>query len=307
MRITNSMLIRNMMSNLNGSMTRMNTFQMQLAKGKKITKISDDPIGVIKSLQARKNLSKSVQYRENAEDARAILDFTETALMDVNNLLKRTYELTLEAANDTNTLSERNAIAAEISQIKEQVVNSLNATYGSQHIFGGYNVATAPFKIVDGTFLYNGEDLTNGDETFLNAFGQESIEYLVGNNVCIDVTLNGIKVVGSGKDNMIQMLDDLSAALTEDKSLDIFVEKIHTSMEHILSLVSEIGGKSNRLDAVLDRLSNDEIGYHEVKSRVEDVDQAEAIMMFKMEETVYRTALAVGARVVQPSLIDFLR
>ena len=70
MRITNSMLVRNMMTNLKRSMSRMHQYESQLSTGKRITKISQDPVGVIKSLQARKNLSKSIQYKENAEDAR---------------------------------------------------------------------------------------------------------------------------------------------------------------------------------------------------------------------------------------------
>lgn len=307
MRITNSMLVRNMMTNLSRSMSRMHQYETQLATGKRITKISQDPVGVIKSLQARKNLSKSVQYKENAEDAQSVLDFTETALMDINNLLKRAYELTVNAPNDTNTPSEREAIAVEIDQIKHQLINTLNATYGSQHIFGGYNVATAPFREINGTFLYNGEDLTNGDATTLEAFSQESIEYLVGNNVSMDITMSGARVVGHGQDNMIQLLADLSTALRDDVPVDSFVGRLQESQEHILSLVAEIGGKSNRIDSILDRFDSDIISYEEIKSRMEDIDQTETIMLFKMEEAVFRTALAVGARVIQPSLVDFLR
>ncbi len=307
MRITNSMLVRNMMTNLKRSMSRMHQYESQLSTGKRITKISQDPVGVIKSLQARKNLSKSIQYKENAEDAQAVLDFTETALMEINNLLKRAYELTVNAPNDTNTPSEKEAIAVEIDQIRHQVINALNSTYGSQHIFGGYNVATAPFREIGGTFLYNGEDLTNGDLITLDAFSKESIEYLVGNNVSMDVTMSGARVVGYGENNMIQMLADLSNSLRNDDPVDSFVGRLQESQEHILALVAEIGGKSNRIQSVIDRFDADIITYEDVKARMEDIDQAETIMYFKMEEAVFRTALAVGARVIQPSLVDFLR
>ncbi len=306
MRITNSMLVKNMMTNLSGSMSRLNTYQSQLSSGKKITKISDDPVGVIKSLQSRRNLSVATQYRENAEDAQSVMDFTETALMDINDLITRAYELTVGASNGTNTTTEKEAIAMEVDQIRSQLINTLNSTHGSRFIFGGYNVQEKPFIDNDGAVLYNNIDIKDGNMELLDSLDSESVSYPIGNDAVIDVTMSGLKVIGKGNDNLLNVFSDLSVALKNNGNVDGYVSSLQDKKEHILSLLAEIGGKTNRLESVISRFDTDIINYKDIKSRIEDIDQAEVIMSFKMEETVYRSALSVGARVIQPSLVDFL-
>ncbi len=63
----------------------------------------------------------------------------------------------------------------------------------------------------------------------------------------------------------------------------------------------------NRLEMMEALNGNNELNYIEVLSKVEDIDQAQVTMEFKMAEAVYRSALAVGARVIQPTILDFLR
>jgi len=71
--------------------------------------------------------------------------------------------------------------------------------------------------------------------------------------------------------------------------------------------MAEIGGRQNRLDMMNTRFEQDTINYTQMKSDVEDLDQAEAIMNYSMAEAVYRAALSVGGRILQPTLVDFLR
>ena len=103
------------------------------------------------------------------------------------------------------------------------------------------------------------------------------------------------------------MFENLTNQLNAGESVGEYIGKIKDAQEHILSLVSEVGGRTNRLDFIISRYETDEINYMDIKSKVEDIDQAEVIMYFKMQEAVYRSALSVGARVIQPALVDFLR
>lgn len=75
----------------------------------------------------------------------------------------------------------------------------------------------------------------------------------------------------------------------------------------MLKYRSQIGARTNRLEATVSRLEANEVDYKAQLSSVEDVDLAQAITDLKMEESVYRAALAVGARIIQPTLVDFLR
>jgi len=75
----------------------------------------------------------------------------------------------------------------------------------------------------------------------------------------------------------------------------------------VVAVMAELGGRQNRLDLIEDRYGQDVINYTQMISDVEDLDQAEAIMWYSMQEAVYRAALSVGSRVIQPTLMDFLR
>ena len=307
MRITNSMMSQNMLKNLNQNMIKMNKYQIQMATNSRITKLSDDPVGVTQSLQARNSLERISQYKKNALDANSMMTFTETALMDMGNYITRAYELVIDSSNATKSPSERQAIAVEIEQIKEQCIQTLNTTCSNKYIFGGNNTANTPFTQADGEILYNGENILLGDTGILSGLKDQGVSYKLGKGIEMEISMNGLEVVGFGADNILNQLDELKKRLDNDLPVTDYITKLNDAKEHILSLVSEIGGKSNRLDHLIARYENDLINYKGIQSRVEEIDQAEVITQFKMQEAVYRTALSVGARVIQPSLMDFLR
>jgi len=82
---------------------------------------------------------------------------------------------------------------------------------------------------------------------------------------------------------------------------------IDLALENLLKNRAELGAKASRLDIVQKRVITDRTNFEEILSRTEDVDVAEAITKFKMLETNYRSALGVSARIIQPTLLDFLR
>ena len=105
-------------------------------------------------------------------------------------------------------------------------------------------------------------------------------------------------------------LDKLETAINDDDTESLsghLLQDIDTSLETVLMYRSQVGARSNRLEAVVSRLDASEINYKERLSYAEDVDLAQMITDLKMEESVYRASLAIGARIIQPSLVDYLR
>jgi flagellar hook-associated protein 3 FlgL len=82
---------------------------------------------------------------------------------------------------------------------------------------------------------------------------------------------------------------------------------IDLAIENILKYRTELGAKANRLDMVKARLIQDRTDMQDISSKNEDVDLADAITRLRMLEMVHRSALGVTARVIQPTLLDFLR
>jgi flagellar hook-associated protein 3 FlgL len=76
--------------------------------------------------------------------------------------------------------------------------------------------------------------------------------------------------------------------------------------DSLLRWRSEVGAKVNRLEMTRERMTDFRINLQRLLSQTEDIDLAQVVMELKMEENAYRTALASGARIIQPSLLDFL-
>ncbi|MEN1760806.1 flagellar hook-associated protein FlgL [Anoxynatronum sibiricum] len=137
MRITNNMMVQTMMRNLNRNMLRLNDKQIQFSTGKRINKPSDDPLGISKSLRLRTDISVMDQYKRNAEDAYSFMDNTETALINMLEGMQRVRELAVQASSETLTQEETIKIEAEISEIRNQLVDLANYSYSGKNVFSG--------------------------------------------------------------------------------------------------------------------------------------------------------------------------
>lgn len=310
MRITNAMISSTYLRNLNTNLTTLDKYSSQLATGKRITKLSDDPVGVLGSMQARVKLSRLAQYQSNVGTAQDWMTETETSLTELNKILKTAYERTLEASSDTLNDSDRHAIAEEIGQLRDHVLNVANSKISNKYIFGGYNTSTSPFKLDEATgkLFYNGLDVSTETPALL-AEKEQNISFEIGYDMTMEISMNGLELLGSGDSNIYNILDELYNALesgSSGKSISPYIEQVQSAQEDVLSRLAEVGGKTNRLDLIENRYAEDEINYAEIKSKVEDTDQAEAIMQYKMAESVYLLALQVGSNIIQPTLVDYL-
>lgn len=316
MRITNNMLVDNMLFNLNANLGRLDTLNQQYATGKKFQVPSDDPIGASKSLKLNTDLSKVEQYKRNADDANSWMKETESALVGIGSVLHRAYELTVEAANGTYAGDDLIKIKEEIDQLKSHLVQVANSTYAGRHIFSGYKT-DLPLLNEGGNYDLNGKGMKSN----------EIFEYNVGVSESIKVNTIGIAVFGVGdvnetdpfskleatsgtsKSYLIDVFDKLSDALkiNAHDELESSIGRIQNCMNQTLAVRSEIGAKMNRLELTEKKLDSQVLSVKTLLSKNEDVDMAQVIIDVNTEENIYRASLAAGAKIIQPSLVDFLR
>lgn len=317
MRVTNNMLVNNMVYNLNQNLKKLEKLQYQLATGKKFRVPSDDPIGASKSLKFNTDISKLEQYERNVKDALSWMSDTEAALGEIGEVLKRAKELTVDAANGTKTTEDLHKIKEEIDQLKEHLIQIANTTYAGRHVFSGYKT-DMPLLNEEGQYNENfTDDLVLGSD--------EIFTYNVGVSEQVQVNIVGIKVFGvvggspdpytadsadaNNKAYLIQIFDDLSDAL-EDNNLEGIQQaltNLDNAMEQVLSVRAEVGAKMNRLELTDKKLGVQIVSVKELLSYNEDVDIAEAFMNINVAQNVYVSSLMTGARIIQPTLVEFLR
>lgn len=289
MRVTNNVLINNIKNNLSRNIRAMEVIQNQLTSGRRITRPSEDPTGITESLRISSRLRENAGFKQNVQDALGWASFTDETLGGLNSALQRVYELTVEGANATYEKEERDAIAAEIEQIKSEIESIANTTFGDRYIFGGTNTKVKPYD--EGTWQHN----------------SASINYEIGVGVEIPINRTAEEVfvqtdVFGTLDNIITHLENGDvAALSKD------IEPIQAALNQVAEVRVRVGATVNRLEFTKNRLDAQEINYATMQSEVDGVDTAWAIMQLKDQENVYRTTLAVGARIIMPTLVDFLR
>jgi len=175
------MMINTMMRNLRLNLERLDKSQQNLASGKKFVVPSDDPIGVSRSLRLNTEISMMDQFKRNANDIQSWMDTTEQALNNIISVIQRARELTVQATSETNSIDERKAIAAEIKELREQLISLGNSTYAGRYLFSGYKT-DQPLLKTDGTYdlggmVLNSSEIINlnvgiGDQIGTNILGQ---------------------------------------------------------------------------------------------------------------------------------------
>jgi flagellar hook-associated protein 3 FlgL len=139
--------------------SKVNQTQLQLSKGTRILKPSDDPIGSAVALDLQKQIDNATQFIANGQTAETRLEIEESALSNVTDILQRVRELSLQAANATLNQSDRKAITVEIEQRLDELVGLGNAQLAnSEYLFSGFKSNVKPFTADGtGTISYNGD------------------------------------------------------------------------------------------------------------------------------------------------------
>ena len=155
MRVTQRLMINNMLRNYNHSMNKMNRLNMQLSSGTRINKPSDDPADLVTSLRLRTKLVQNEQFKKNVGDAISWVETAETTFNAMTQVLQRVRELTIKGANGTNDEGELKAITDEISQLKDELGDLANTTLDDRYIFGGTRTMEKPYDAITGQWLGN--------------------------------------------------------------------------------------------------------------------------------------------------------
>ncbi len=306
MRTTQSMLSNTMLRNLNTSYNKMGNLQQQISTGSKLLRPSDDPVGVTKAMSYRTQLNQNAQYDKNLDTATKFLDTTDSALQSVSSAMARVQELITQAANDTNQTIDREKMLTEIKQIQAEIHDLGNTKIGDTYVFSGTRTSEPLYK--DGVMQsLPGMDqsatieIYNGIELDVNTTGAQTLfEKLDTVFAKIETALTGTNGTTSGAD-IGALLGGTNSA--EDKAY----ETIQGSIDLVLKEVANVGAKQNRVDMMDDRLSMQKITLTKQQSNVEDVEYEQAITNLITQESIHNAALSVGGRIIQQTLVDFIR
>ncbi|TDL87412.1 flagellar hook-associated protein FlgL [Vibrio vulnificus] len=292
MRVTQSMLTNNMLSNLSSSYEKMSKLQEQVSSQKKFSKPSDNPVAAMMGMGYRTNLNQIGQYQSNIAEATNWIDSTDDAITESVSAMQRIRELTVQGSNGTYEGEQLKTITEEIKQLKEHLITLGDTQIGGKYIFNGQDTNVRPSSVKDG----------NGN----TVYGTGDINLEVFSGISLKINTDGSKIFG----------DALAAGGSIDQTIEALetggdvtgtLERLDATINTFLGMQAQVGARQNRIELMTDRLKQQEVFATEILSKNEDVDIEKAIMDLTTQESVHSAALSIGAKIMQPSLLDFLR
>jgi flagellar hook-associated protein 3 FlgL len=298
MRITNQTMVTRSLDRLQTRLQAYERGQSQLATGKRILRPSDDPGGSRRAMSLRASLEARQQELRNADDARGWLDNADTQLQSGLSRLQRVRELTVAAANSQGAWS-RDAIAAEIRQIGEELLGIANARHLGRPLFGGFAAGDAVTG-APGTFAFT----PAGGET-------EAVTRRVSDSekVTVNVTAAQWLGVGGADGDLLTLLGDLADEIQAGDAAVVGgrLAALDRALATISDNLATIGAATNRVDAARERALDNSLTIRTELSNVEDVDVAQGMMELQIQEIGYQATLQALAQALPPSLVSFLR
>jgi flagellar hook-associated protein 3 FlgL len=295
MRITQQMMHGNILRNVNTNLEKLNETQQQISTGKVMKRPSDDPLAFEQSVNYRQTLSSNEQYKRNTNKAITAFDEMDMALNQGLTIMHRVRELTVQGANGTIGVEEREKIATEIDQLAKQIREVANLNVNGNYLFNGQKTDIAPFS--------NTAPFTANDA----GTGKVSIE--VSRGLKMPLNLEASEAFGKTGESIFDTLYEISDKLRNGTTAEISntLGKLDENTDHMLGALADVGARKNRVELIENRIDEQQINVTRLLSNVEDVNIAEAVMNMKMQEQVYQASLSSSSKIMQMSLMDYLR
>lgn len=292
-RVTQSMMTQRSLGSLQTSLGRLAELQEHLSTGRVLNRPSDSPGDTTAAMRLRSSVADQQQYARNAEDGLGWLGQIDNTLTSMNGEVRRARDLGLQGINGSSGPAAREALAVEVDKIRESLLGSANTRYLDRPVFGGITAGARAFDPATGNFV-----------------GQSgAVNRTIGAGPPVDVQVDGQAVFGPDGDSLFTHLADLSAALRsgDATAMGNVVGVLNGDMNTITSTVSDVGTRYNRLEAAAQAAADAELSLTTSLTEIENTDLPKATVELQMQEVAYQAALASTARVLQPSLLEFLR
>jgi flagellar hook-associated protein 3 FlgL len=296
MRITHRAVTQTALLGLNSNQASVARLQQQLTSGKLISSPSDSPTGTNKALQIRQDQSAVQQFAVNISDGQSWLDATDTALNTAVSQVQRVRALTVQAMNEgAVSTSSQKAIAVEITALRESLLGVANSGINDRALFGGVTQGSAAYAS-DGTYV--GAPPVG-----------EGITRRVSNADRIRIDVTGPEAFGTpGPDDLFGLVGTIAADVERaPDALAGDLEKLDAALDRLLGTIGSVGARSARMEAVGQVNSDLQLTLTSQLVDVEDIDLAKTIMELSQQQVGYQAALSATAKVIQPTLVDFLR
>ena len=296
MRVTDLMMGSLLTSDLQNVQTQLLQTQAQMASGHRINVPSDDPIGAENVVQWQNAIDQNAEYQNNAKDGVAWLQQSQAAMQAAINLAQQVRTLAVSTSTGTMTSQEYQTIAQQVQALQASLLATANTKVGDHYLFSGHQTTTAPFTVA-GTAV-----------SYVGGTGQATREVSPG--VRIPVTVDGNATFTPLFSAIAAILNDLAGTGSPSNVASTSTGDLATldsALGTLTNAEGQAGAYMQQLQSAQGHLADLGVSLQQLKAGVLDNDLAKSVVQFQQLQTGYQSALAVGAKMIQPTLANYLR
>lgn len=301
MRITNANTANSYMRTLQSNLKRMDKVNRELTSQSVINKVSDDPYKAIRVMDLKNEISHVEKLNINADEILGWVENTDSALDSIGSITTEIKTL-LTSITDVLSETEVQAISKEIVEKTKQIAELFNSTYAGQKIFAGSSTSDKVVEIVD---LATGGIAIQKTLTANN----DSLKFEVspGINISYNTTVDEITNSGAMFDTLNNIMRALNTMPIDFAKIDSFKEELDSAMESVLGARSTLGARMNSIENMMANNTTNIEKMTETLSSIKDTDISEKSIELKSAELAYMASLQVGTKLMQNTILDYIR
>ncbi len=260
----------------------------RLASGHRINRAADDAAGLTISENLTGQIRGMKKALQNTQDGISILQIAEGALTVINDNLQRMRELTVQAANDTNSQGQRDAIARELRSRAEDIQRIADATQfnGIQLLDGSATNALLQIG-ADSNVVTNTVDITPA----LSNAGIDASSVPPGIGV-----IDSAGALFTSLDDIYDPVAGTSPDLISGNNARAFLDNLDTAINNVTTRLSTIGSLQNQLESVTTNLSIAIENFSASNSRIRDLDVAAESSILVQNQILQQASVSVLAQ-----------
>ena len=277
------------------TIARMATYQEQLATGKRVNRVSDDPVAARQAMRYRAESLQTDKWISNISRGSVFVQASDEALGQMSELLDQAKQIAVQGANGAQTAASRKTLAQSADSLLTRLVDLGNTVHDGRYLFSGTATLDKPFaRSADGTRVtYQGN--------------LDSFDVQVGPNASVTINQDG-HTLFQGATDVFKSLTDLRDALKADDAAGVStsISAIDGAHAHVNDLHGALGGTEQRLDLTRNQLEHAQSSLGELLSQSEDVDFAKVLSQLQLSQVALQAGLQAGAKIIKPTLLDYL-
>lgn len=297
---TPTIIADQLISGLNSDQAQQATLETQLSTGDMINQPSDNPAGAAELIQLNGSLARATQYASNATDGSGWLSLGNSTMNQILSALQQAQQV-VESVSGTTLSNQPGALqglAAEVSSVRQELINLANTTYGGQAIFAGTGNVTEAYD-QNGNYIGGGPPPTR--------------TVAPGEQVAVAVT--GDQVFGSGTTGLLgsngilaQIAQDLQTGTTTSlgnvQTSD--QQALNQAIAQVSTQAAQMGANYQRVQAFQNQANNTEQVLQTQMSGMDSTNVAQVTTQLTEAQQSYQAALWATSQLSQQSLVQFL-